>query len=69
MIEYGTRDSLYSYIPALTLKRSSRQLPCPPGSSYPEVVINGHTIRWPKFQINNVMFESTCEMLGNVIIE
>ena len=44
-------------VEAMTLKRSSVVLPCPPGSSHPEVVIDGHTLRWPKYQINNAIFE------------
>ena len=44
-------------VEAMTLKRSSVALPCIPGSSYPEVIIDGRTLRWPKYEIKNAMFK------------
>jgi hypothetical protein len=46
------------HVEVATLKRSSQLLPCLPGSSQPQVLIDSCVLRWPKFEIKSAVFES-----------
>ena len=51
------------------MKRSSQLLPCVPGASQPQVLINGCPLRWPKFEIKNAIFEGEARTtISNTIV-
>jgi len=56
---------LFLFTESTTSKRSSIKLPSPQISSQPEIIIDGYTLRWPKYQINNATFEGTLSRKPN----